>query len=110
MPAPTIFITGFMGAGKTTIGKKLASKLDYRFIDLDAAVAQQHRLKNITGIIGEEGMDFFRELESKTLKKLDLENTVISTGGGTPCYFDNMSWMKSNGTVVFLDVDEKSTF
>ncbi len=61
-------------------------------------------------MVEEKGIAFFRQAESETLKKLDLQNAVISTGGGIPCYLDNMDWMKEHGTVVFLYVDEKSLF
>lgn len=110
MPGSTIFIIGFMGAGKTTFGKKLSAKLKYRFVDLDAEVVKQYQANSITGLIDGHGIDFFREAERDALRELNLHSAVVATGGGTPCYFDNMPWMKEHGTVVFLDVDEKSLF
>ncbi len=105
-----VFLIGFMGSGKTTLGKKLAAKLSAEFIDLDEAICEKYSAASIKSLIEKEGFDFFREAESKTLKSLSVESKVISTGGGTPCYFDNMPWMKSNGTVVYLNVKEEIIF
>lgn len=110
MPAPTIFLIGFMGSGKTTLGKKLAAKLGYRFVDLDAVVVAENQSTGVAQLIDVKGIDYFRRAENEVLKKLDLQNAVVSTGGGTPCYFDSLEWMKAHGTVVYLDVDEKSLF
>ena len=104
-----------MGSGKTTFGKKLAAKFGLQFIDLDEAIVLHNKLKTgevktIAQIISKEGFDYFRKAESETLRSLDLENKVVATGGGTPCYFDNMRWMKENGTVVFLEIEEKILF
>lgn len=105
----TLFLVGFMGSGKTTIGKKLAAKLGYGFIDLDAAIEHAEGMY-IRDIIGAKGEPYFREVESKTLKQLELTDKVISTGGGTPCFFDNMEWMKANGKVVYVELDEAALF
>ncbi len=102
----TVFLIGFMGSGKTTFGKKLAAKLKLNFVDLDEQICIANKVKSINSLIELKGFDYFRQTESKTLKSLSLENSLVSTGGGTPCYFDNMDWMKQNGTVVFLQVDE----
>ncbi|MDB5282440.1 MAG: shikimate kinase [Bacteroidota bacterium] len=109
MSARTIFLIGFMGSGKSTFGKKLANKLQLGFIDLDEVIAYKFQL-SIKAIIEQHGIDFFREAERDTLKGLDTENAVISTGGGTPCFFDNMEWIKSRGVVVFLNLDEGIIF
>lgn len=102
----SIFLIGFMGSGKTTFGKKLAAKLSLNFVDLDKEVAQVYHAPDVKHLIDQKGFDVFRTAESEMLKKLPLTNQLISTGGGTPCYFDNMDWMKQNGTVIFLQVDE----
>ena len=107
---PLIFLVGFMGAGKTTFGKKLANKLKFPFIDIDELVIQHCGVSSIKELIETRGMDFFRQAESEVLKGLTLTGAVISTGGGTPCYFDNMKWMKSKGVVVFLKPDEGVIF
>ena len=99
-----------MGAGKTTFGKKLAAKLNLAFTDLDEAVLQFTKSPSLKTLIEEKEIRFFREAETKTLKQLALEDRIISTGGGTPCYFDNMAWMKSKGVVVFLNLEEGVLF
>ena len=98
----TIFLIGFMGCGKTYVGQALAEKLGYYFIDLDSAIEASTEKKNVD-IFNVEGEAVFRTMETDTLHKILRENTVISTGGGTPCFADNMSWMKSKGLTVFLN-------
>jgi shikimate kinase len=103
-----IFLIGFMGSGKTTLGRKLASRMGYEFIDLDHKLEQQVEL-SIAEYFSFFGEDAFRKLESEVLKKtLYPENVVISTGGGLPCYFDNMDWMKANGKVVYINLSPKT--
>lgn len=102
----TVFLIGFMGSGKTTFGKKLAAKLKLQFVDLDEQICIANKTERINSLIELKGFEFFRQTESETLKSLQRENSLVSTGGGTPCYFDNIDWMKQNGTVVFLQVDE----
>ena len=99
-----------MGSGKTTFGKKLAAKLKTEFIDLDEVVVNNYHVTGINELIETKGMDFFRQAESEVLKGLTITNAVVSTGGGTPCYFDNLSWMKNRGVVVFLQLDEGIIF
>jgi len=99
-----------MGSGKTTFGKKLAAKLKVEFIDIDEMVVAKYNVTGIKELIETNGMDFFRKAESDILKSLDQNDAVVSTGGGTPCYFDNMDWMKSRGVVVFLQLDEGIIF
>lgn len=112
-----VFLVGFMGSGKTTFGKKLATKLKSSFVDLDEAVVAKYNADNadtpvnsLKQLIEEKDFPFFRALESETLRLLDVDGKVISTGGGTPVYFDNMEWMKRRGTVVFLNLDEGVLF
>jgi len=101
----TIFLIGFMGSGKSTLGKKLAAKLKCEFVDLDAVIEHSEG-KYIRDIIAEHGESYFRKVESQTLQQLDLVEKVIATGGGTPYYFDNMDWMKINGIAVYIELDE----
>ena len=87
-----IFLTGYMGAGKTTLGKALARELHGE-------------------LFSERGEASFRELEKNMLHEVgEFEDVVISTGGGAPCFFDNMAYMNRVGTTVFLDVDPKVLF
>jgi shikimate kinase len=102
-----LYITGFMGSGKTTYGIELAEELGYDFFDLDKAVEKKAG-KSIVEIFEKEGEGAFRTLESETLLEtgsLD-DNTVISTGGGTPCFHNNMTWMNQHGKTIYLKLFE----
>jgi shikimate kinase len=103
-----IFLIGMMGSGKTTLGKQLAQQLGYAFIDLDAFIEQQENT-TITIIFETQGQDKFRQLERKALETLVQANSkaVIATGGGAPCFFDNIDFMNRAGETVFLDVPIK---
>lgn len=99
-----IFLIGFMGCGKSTLGKKLASKLGYDFIDLDHQIEKETG-SSITDYFAAHGEEAFRLLESKTLKTFDYPaNVIVATGGGAPCYFDNMDWINDNGTSVYIEM------
>ena len=103
-----IFLIGFMGSGKTTLGRKLAARMGCEFIDLDHKLEQQVEL-SIAEYFSIFGEDAFRTLESEVLKKtIYPDNVVISTGGGLPCYFDNMDWMKANGKVIYIKLSPKT--
>jgi len=98
----TIFLLGFMGCGKSYVGRALAQKIGYDFIDLDTAIeaAEDKKIVEIFNIKGEAA---FRTIETAMLHEIYKKNTIISTGGGTPCFADNMNWMKSSGLTVFLN-------
>jgi shikimate kinase len=97
-----IYIIGFMGSGKSTAGKKLASLLGWSFIDLDKKI-EEHTGKTIPEIFTENGEEYFRNLEAQLLKNLkSCTNTLFSTGGGTPCYKDNMDFMLQTGLTIYL--------
>jgi shikimate kinase len=97
-----VYIIGFMGSGKTTAGRKLAASLDWSFIDLDKQIEDQTG-KRIAEIFQQNGEDYFRIVESEVLKSLKLnKNTIVSTGGGTSCYSDNMEYMLSSGLTLYL--------
>ncbi len=103
-----IYLIGFMGSGKTTIGKLLAEKLDLGFIDLDFFIEKRY-LKSISDIFKEKGEKTFREIEKKCLEEISaFENVVIATGGGTPCQFNNIKTMNNTGTTFYLYFNEKS--
>lgn len=98
-----IFLIGYMGAGKTTIGKVLAREMNVEFFDLDWYIEDRFR-KKIPEIFAEQGESGFRELERKMLREVgEFENVVISCGGGTPCFFDNVEYMNAQGETVYLD-------
>jgi shikimate kinase len=97
-----IYLIGFMGSGKSTAGKELARILDWSFTDLDKEV-EQSAGKTIKEIFAENGEDYFRNLETKVLRNLEMHsNRVISTGGGTPCHSSNMDFMLDNGLTIYL--------
>jgi len=99
-----------MGAGKSTIGRKLALRLGYRFYDTDNLIADEQAM-SITELFKTKGESFFRELETQTLKMLkNKNNTVIATGGGILSTRGNLELMKSIGRVVFLNVDLEILF
>ena len=108
MPKP-IFLIGYMGSGKTTLAKKLASKLELPFIDTDDEIVKQIGM-SITEYFQLHGEEKFRELERKQLLKTAQQNAIVSTGGGSPCFFDNMQWMNENGISVYLQMSPKSLF
>lgn len=97
-----IFLIGYMGTGKTTAGRQLAKELNLVFYDLDHYIEARFQ-KTISQIFEQEGEDRFREIESSMLKEVgEFENVVIATGGGTPCFFDNMSYMNKQGQTIYL--------
>lgn len=99
-----IFLTGYMGVGKTTLGKALARHLRVAFIDLDWYIEERFH-KTVGELFAERGEAGFRELERNMLHEAgEFEDVVISTGGGAPCFFDNMDYMNRTGQTVFLDV------
>ncbi len=105
-----IFLTGYMGAGKTTLGKAFAHDIKATFIDLDWYIEERFH-KSIRELFAERGEDGFRKLEQNMLHEVaEFEDVVISTGGGTPCFFDNMEYMNGQGQTVFLDVQPDVLF
>lgn len=101
-----VFLIGFMASGKSSVGKKLARKLDLPFVDLDDYIEEKYST-TIRLLMYDKGIDRFREIEKESLETLvnKNENILISTGGGTPCYFDNMELMNKSGVTIYLEVD-----
>ncbi len=105
-----IFLTGFMGSGKTYLGKIWADDAGLSFFDLDALIEGEERM-TIPTIFEVYGESYFREKEAAVLRNTDrFENCIIACGGGTPCFFDNAEWMKKNGKVVFLNESQDNIF
>lgn len=103
-----IFLVGYMGAGKTTLGRALAQSLKMEFIDLDWYIEGRFH-KSVSELFAQQGEERFRLMEQQLLHEVaEFENTVISTGGGTPCHFDNMEFMCRMGKTLFLDASEKA--
>lgn len=100
-----IFLIGYMGVGKTTVGKALSKKLKIGLVDLDKHIENRFR-KTIRVLFEEKGEDEFRKIERNALHEVaTFENVVVSTGGGTPCFFDNMEVMNRYGTTVYIKAD-----
>ena len=105
-----IFLIGYMGAGKTTVGKYLSKQLGLSFIDLDHYIEGRYH-KTDGQLFAEKGEDAFRDMERRMLREVAMfEDVLVSTGGGAPCFFDNMEFMNETGTTVYLkvSVDELS--
>ena len=97
-----IILIGYMGAGKTTVGRALAKELGLDFYDLDWYIENRRR-KKIPQIFNEEGEEGFRRIEYNMLHEVaEFENVVLSCGGGTPCFFDNIDYMNQQAKVVYL--------
>lgn len=97
-----IYLIGFMGCGKSSFGKRLAKKLDYPFVDLDEEIENQSG-KSIPELFKLDGEAAFRKLEQDMLlETLIHKKAVIATGGGTPCFEDNMEFMNTEGITVYL--------
>lgn len=97
-----VYIIGFMGSGKTTAGRKLATALGWSFIDLDKKI-EEYTGKIIPDIFAQNGEVWFRDVEAEVLRSFNaLTNTVISTGGGAPCHSNNMEYMLETGLTVYI--------
>ena len=97
-----IFIVGFMGTGKSHWGKLWALRHQLTFIDLDVLI-ENAEPQSVVDIFENAGEEYFRVKEASILRdQLMHENCIISCGGGTPCFYDNMEWMNENGYTVYL--------
>jgi len=97
-----IILIGYMGAGKTTVGKALSKELGVPFYDLDWYIESRRR-KTVPQIFAEVGEEGFRQIEHNMLHEVaEFEDVIISCGGGTPCFFDNIDYMNQQGQVVYL--------
>lgn len=99
-----IFLVGMPSSGKSTLGKRIADLLHYRFIDTDKLIVREEG-RSIAEIFAQSGEAYFREAERRVLQTIRPgTNQVVSTGGGMPCFHDNMAYMNATGVSVFLDV------
>lgn len=97
-----IYLIGYMASGKTNLGRLLAEKLGYRFLDLDYMFEERYRI-SILDFFEKYDEEAFRKIERSLLREtISLEDCVISTGGGTPCFFDNMDIIKKAGFSIYL--------
>ena len=103
-----IYIVGYMGAGKTTAARRLAQRLGWEAVDTDALFEEKYKI-SVNDFFNKYDEALYRKLESDVLKSTEsLENVVVSTGGGTACYFDNMEWMNQHGLTVFLRISPQA--
>ena len=104
MKGKNIVLIGFMGCGKSTVGKKLAGALSYEFSDTDAMIEEAYG-KTISKMFEEDGEEYFRTAETELLQKLSAEakGLVLATGGGMPMREENAALLKEIGTVIFLE-------
>ena len=103
-----IYLVGYMGAGKTTAAKRIAKRLGWGAVDTDALFEEKYKI-SVDDFFQKYDEPLFRKLESEILKTTEnFDHTVISTGGGTACYFDNMDWMNRNGLTVFMRISPES--
>ncbi len=102
-----IYLIGYMGCGKSTLGRKLSEHLGLQFVDMDHYI-EERNCKTIPQIFSEEGEAEFRKKERKALEELsEFTDIVIATGGGAPCFFDNIELMNKTGKTIYLNIDPK---
>ena len=105
-----IYIIGYMCSGKSSISRKVAARLGYEAFDTDDLFEEKYHIC-VQDFFEKYGEDYFRKFESEILKKTgEMHHVVVSTGGGTPCFFDNMQWMKENGSTIFVRVSPLTSF
>jgi shikimate kinase len=99
-----IYLIGFMGSGKTHWGKQLSAKLGLPFYDLDTVIVEKEH-RTVADIFEESGEEYFRYQEKEMLEAIvaEMESFILSCGGGTPCFFNNIEFMKKNGKVIWLN-------
>jgi shikimate kinase len=103
-----IYLVGYMGAGKTTTARRLAQRLGWDVVDTDDLFEEKYKI-SVCDFFNKYDEDLYRKLEAEVLKSTEsMEHVVISTGGGTACYFDNMDWMNQHGATVFLRISQKA--
>jgi shikimate kinase len=99
-----IFLIGMPSSGKSTLGRRLAHALHYRFVDTDKIITREEN-RSIAQIFEQSGEEYFREVEARALRTIRPGNAlVVATGGGMPCFHDNMTYIKATGISVFLDI------
>ncbi|WP_372948711.1 shikimate kinase [Mariniphaga sp.] len=102
-----IYLIGYMGCGKSTLGRKLAKYAGLQFIDMDHYI-EKRNCKSVPQIFAEDGEAEFRKKERKALEELSaFSDVVIATGGGAPCFFDNIDLMNRTGKTIYMNIDPK---
>jgi len=99
-----VFLVGFMGSGKSTLGRRLKHEMGWDFLDLDDVFEEKFRT-TIKQYFADYGEESFRQAEKECLEEvIHRENVIIATGGGTPCFFNNMEVMNKNGLTIYLQL------
>jgi len=105
-----VILIGYMGSGKTTVGKALSKETGMMFYDLDWYIESRMR-KSVSQIFAEKGEEGFRKIEYNMLHEVaEFEDVIISCGGGTPCFFDNMDYLNQQGDVVYLKATPETLY
>ena len=105
-----IILIGYMGSGKTTVGKALSKETGMMFYDLDWYIESRMR-KTVSQIFAEKGEEGFRKIEYNMLHEVaEFEDVIISCGGGTPCFFDNMDYLNQQGDVIYLKATPETLY
>jgi shikimate kinase len=105
-----IILIGYMGSGKTTVGKALSKETGMMFYDLDWYIESRMR-KTVSQIFAEKGEEGFRKIEYNMLHEVaEFEDVIISCGGGTPCFFDNMEYLNQQGDVIYLKATPETLY
>lgn len=100
-----IYLIGYMGSGKSRLGRKFSKFLNTQFVDMDHYI-EERNCKSVPQIFAEEGEEEFRKKERRALEELsEFTDIVIATGGGAPCFYDNMDLMNRTGKTVYLNID-----
>lgn len=102
-----VYLVGYMGSGKSKLGRRFSEFMNMQFVDMDFYI-EERNCKSIPQIFAEEGEKGFREKERRALEELsEFTDLIIATGGGAPCFFDNMDLMNETGKTVYLNIDPK---
>jgi shikimate kinase len=100
-----IYLVGYMGSGKTKTAEALSKIFNFKIADTDKLVVEKTG-RTISSVFEIEGQEFFRDIEKDVLRNtIKQENIIVATGGGTPCFFDNMEWMNAHGITVYLEAN-----
>lgn len=103
----TVYMIGFMGSGKSTLGRQLALQSGWQFRDLDLLIEKAEG-RTVPQIFKESGEEYFRKIEAAVLRNMPAgTDTVVACGGGTPCYKDNMEYMNRSGITIYLKLDAR---